>query len=49
MLCKCGHTKAQHWFVKGTGELSCMANRLNELDDDEMPCTCFNFSSKETK
>ena len=47
-LCKCGHRKGQHWLVFG-GEMPCVANRLNELDEDEDPCRCFNFSSKETK
>ena len=46
--CKCGHTKAQHWYVL-SGEMPCVANRLNELDEDEEPCLCFDFSSKETK
>jgi len=46
--CKCGHTKAQHWRVL-SGEMPCVANRVNELDEDEEPCLCFNYSSNETK
>jgi len=48
MMCKCGHTKGQHWMVF-SGEMPCVANRVNELDEDEEPCLCINFTSKETK
>jgi len=48
MMCKCGHEKYQHWRVL-SGEMPCVANRINELDDEEEPCLCFNFSSNETK
>jgi len=44
MKCKCGHDKREHLLT--AGELCCMANRSNELDDDEIPCVCVNFTSQ---
>ena len=44
MTCKCGHEEREHLLV--AGELSCMANRINELDDDEEPCLCSSLDKK---